>query len=149
LTSPQPQSKINLLAQHNNLVHLLCAFNNHLVFLHFIFLQFAWLPYWHAFFSKEEKLRLVREYRAAHTYTSLRQAFDAVITAEHELAVKKGIKLPPPPVAKHLPVHQESQKLREWQQPSSTAAQPQHSTAPGKSRYMSGLYVFFIIPHLT
>jgi hypothetical protein len=55
---------MNLLAQHNNLTNVQSAFNNNLVMLPFIFLQFSCLPYWHAFSSIEELERWISEYRA-------------------------------------------------------------------------------------
>lgn len=86
----------------------------------------------------KEELRLIREHRAAHTYTSLREGFDALIAAQHarltELAAKRGTEPPPPLLPRPPPVHKETQSLQAGQQSSSAAAQPQHSTAPRKSR---------------
>ncbi|TVU23824.1 hypothetical protein EJB05_26207, partial [Eragrostis curvula] len=86
----------------------------------------------------EEELRLLSEYLAANTCTSLRQAFDEVIAVEHaaltELAAERGIEPPPPRQGKHSQVHQESESLQAQQQPLPAAAQPQQSTAPRKAR---------------
>ncbi|KAK3120644.1 hypothetical protein QOZ80_9AG0691420 [Eleusine coracana subsp. coracana] len=87
----------------------------------------------------EEELRLIREYRAAHTYTSLKEGFAAIRAAQHarrtELAAKRGTEPPPPLLAKHLPpVYQETQSLQARQESSPAAAQPQHSTTTRKPR---------------
>ncbi|TVU23833.1 hypothetical protein EJB05_26216, partial [Eragrostis curvula] len=84
----------------------------------------------------EEELRLLNEYLAANTCTSLRQAFDEIIAVEDaaltELAAKMGTEPPPQRQRKHLPVDQETESLQPQQQPLSAAAQPQQRTGPRK-----------------
>ncbi|GJN25754.1 hypothetical protein PR202_gb13624 [Eleusine coracana subsp. coracana] len=87
----------------------------------------------------EEELRLLDAYLAASTpITSIRQGFDKLLAAEHaaltKLAAERGLEPPPPRQSKHFPVDRETQSLQTQQQPSSAAAQTQHSTAPGKPR---------------
>lgn len=56
------------------------------------------------FSSKEESLRLLREYFLKNPPTSLREAFDQIIVAEHAVQGRE-----PPPPRKQFPVDQEEE----------------------------------------